>query len=234
MKDSITIRSRTNYSTQHIRAASFFSRKAYEIEESILGFQDLFNWDLKIEYKSYVTSSVFLSVAFLEAIINEFYSDVADDVVMSLSDHLDPKKISLLKGLWTQDVPRTAAFRVIQKFEIALLICELEPINKSQIQYGDINALIQLRNALIHYEPEWSIIHSDEKFNEKKMIAKLKNKFSLNPFTAEGNAFFPDKCISHGCAEWAVKNVISFVDDFYSKIGIQPPYEISRSKLTTK
>jgi len=233
MRDSLTISSRTNYSSQHIKAASFFARKAYAIQLTYSN-GDIFDENIMMEYRSYSSSSIFLSVAFLEAIINEFFCDVSDEVITGLSKDLDFKAITMIKRLWGQDVPRTASFRIIQKFDIALIACEKESISKNEVLYSDITSLIQLRNALIHYEPVWNLIHSDEVSTDKGLSAKLKNKFSLNPFTGLGNAFFPDKCIAHGCAEWAVNNAITFVDSFYKKIGLVPPYEISRVQLKTR
>jgi hypothetical protein len=234
MEDKITISSRTNYSSQHIKAACFFARKAHELEKFRIECKENLHDDIKMQYRSYSTSAIFLSVAFLESIINEFFSNTSDGNIMALDDTLDSKNVQMIKRLWSQDVPRTASFSIVRKYEIALIACEKDPIDKSDVLFGDINSLIQLRNSLIHYEPQWNLIYSDELTNEKGLTLKFKNKFSLNPFAGAGNAFFPERCIGHGCAEWGIKNSIKFVDNFYHKLGMKTTYEIIRNQLNTK
>ncbi|MFH7012387.1 hypothetical protein ACHRV5_10970 [Flavobacterium sp. FlaQc-52] len=234
MEDKLTISSRTNYSSQHIKAACFFARKAYELEKLRIECKENLHDDREMEYKSYSTSAIFLSVAFLESIINEFFSNVSDESIMSFDDNLDAKNVQMIKRLWSQDVPRTASFSIVRKYEIALIACEKDTIDKSDVLFNDIKSLIQLRNSLIHYEPQWNLIYSDEFTNEKGLTLKLKNKFSLSPFAGRGSAFFPERCIGHGCAEWGIINSIKFVDNFYHKLGMKTTYEIIRSQLNAK
>jgi hypothetical protein len=97
-----------------------------------------------------------------------------------------------------------------------------------------VDCLIKLRNALVHYEPEWTINISDtEKITVQKFEKILKGKFQLNPLTGEGNSFFPDKCLGHGCAEWAVKSSIMFADEFFLRMRLKPTYDHVRSCILT-
>jgi hypothetical protein len=77
-----------------------------------------------------------------------------------------------------------------------------------------------LRNALVHYKPEWDT----DLENHKKIEDRLKSRFKINPFSHDNDAFFPKKCLGHGCAEWSVQSVIKFIQDFYNKMGFSPKW----------
>ena len=70
-----------------------------------------------------------------------------------------------------------------------------------------IVALIGLRNALVHFHPEWP----DEQVAHEKHGASHKKRFPLSPFYAATEPIFPRACMSYGCAKWAVENVRDFV-----------------------
>lgn len=102
--------------------------------------------------------------------------------------------------------------------------------------YQDVDLLIKLRNALIHYEPESIISISDipdKPVTEHKFEKRLQYKFKLNPLTGPGNPFYPDKVLGHGCCEWAIKNCISFTDEFFERIDAKPTYEHVKDRLST-
>jgi hypothetical protein len=62
----------------------------------------------------------------------------------------------------------------------------------------------------------------------------LRKKFATNPLAAKNVPFFPDKCLGHGCAEWAIVNSIIFVDEFFRRLGLPVPYEGIRDELATR
>jgi hypothetical protein len=81
--------------------------------------------------------------------------------------------------------------------------------------------VIKLRNELIHFEPE--MIDAEE--NIQIWENRLKGKFNQCSFYSEPPfLFFPHRCLSHGCARWAVISCINFVNDFYKKIGVDKKY----------
>jgi hypothetical protein len=67
--------------------------------------------------------------------------------------------------------------------------------------------------------------------NEKKLIKSLRGKFSTIPWIGNNNPFFPDKCLSYGCARWAVESSFAYSDEFYKKLGVPAPYEHIRQYL---
>lgn len=230
MRDNISIHTKSYLSIQFIQTAAFFCRKAFEIEAN---YEGTFSNQLNTEHKGYVISSVLLSVNFLEASINEFFSLVND---LNSNNKLEKQNLELMQSLWEKGIPRTANYRILEKYQIALVLNKKSTFSENIQPYQDCNLIIKLRNALVHYEPEWMLAYTDytdQVFNEHKFQKMLVNKFKLNPLTGESNPFYPDKCLSHGCAEWVLKSVIKFTEAFYDSIGIDCPYSHVKSFLMT-
>jgi hypothetical protein len=80
-----------------------------------------------------------------------------------------------------------------------------------------VDSLIALRNALVHYKPEWDTEQKKHKEIEDRLI---KSRFALNPFAGPNDAFFPKKCLGHGCAEWAVTSGVTFINEFFNRLGL--------------
>src|SRR5438128_733896 len=105
------------YSHYHIMAAAFFARQSGELER---GHDPTVGVPSKLfsEHRAYVTGCIFSAVSFLESQINEIFTDADDDkrdFIHGLGD-----SIYLLAELWRLDVPRTAAYQILRKYEIAL------------------------------------------------------------------------------------------------------------------
>lgn len=80
-------------------------------------------------------------------------------------------------------VPRTTRYSILEKFQIALALCGRAEFAKGKNPYPDVHLLIQLRNALVHYTPEWVTTVSESDPDEvtiQELEKKLKRKFSLN------------------------------------------------------
>lgn len=188
-------------------------------------FDGKYSDELYCKQMAYVTGAVLASVSFLEATINELFVD-AQDKVPTVVNQLHPEAISQMSEMWKLGVPKTASFKIMQKFQIALTLTRKPLFDAGKPPYQDVECLIKLRNALIHYEPEWTINSSDtEEISIQKLEKILKSKFQLNPLAGMGNSFFPDKCLGHGCAEWAVRSSIMFTDEFFLRMGLKPTYD---------
>jgi len=83
--------------------------------------------------------------------------------------------------------------------------------------FQEVEGLVKLRDALVHYKPEWSDV---TKAAHPKLEARLK-KFPLNPAPSGGFIqWFPHLCLSAGCAEWATRAITTFVTAFCTRLGI--------------
>jgi len=49
---------------------------------------------------------------------------------------------------------------------------------------------------------------------EVELAEVLKGRFLVSPFPDEGADFVTMKCMSHGCARWAVETVVAFISEF--------------------
>ena len=43
----------------------------------------------------------------------------------------------------------------LEKFEFALLLSDKPSIDKSSTLYQDVKIVVDLRNSLVHFKPEW-------------------------------------------------------------------------------
>jgi hypothetical protein len=230
-KERIMIKTRTYYSISHVLGAAQLARLAENIERTYDG-----KWsdELFHEHRAYVTGSILLSVSFLEATINEVFADADDN--SNTVKHLNPEVRVLMANMWRLGVHRSAAFSILNKFKLALVLAG-KPLMDSGPPYEQVLHLIKLRNALVHYEPEWitniSEIDSEE-VTVSKFEERLMGKFPLNPLVGEENPFFPDRCLGYGCAKWALTNSVRFADEFFSRMGLSPTYGHVRSRLKTE
>ncbi len=70
-------------------------------------------------------------------------------------------------------------------------------------------ALLELRNALVHFKPEW--------FNQQGKHSRLSNKLAArlrSPWFPEPEPLFPRAWASAECAKWACNSVKDLIIDF--------------------
>lgn len=204
-----SLRSRPNFSFQHMQEAIHLMKLSRDCEVANTGKRfgdgDFFN-----HHRAYVVGTIMTSVASVEALANEFYLDATDNLLGSV---LDNDSQALLAEIWTE-VDR---FYILKKFQIALSAIKKNKFDVSRNPYQDVSLLINLRNMLVHFKPEWD---TDPK-NSEKIAKKLRGKFELNPFYPQDDPiFFPFKCLSHGCAYWAVRSCLDFIFQFFNLLGV--------------
>lgn len=226
---------KTKYSFMHIKNAALFARNSGSTEKEYaatsLGLSEFFE-----DNQAFVVAALFSTVAFLESTMNEFFSEINENKEF-LEIHGE-EKANLIKTMWDCKVPRTAAFPVLQKYQIALALSGKKAFETGTLPYQDVALLIELRNYLMHAEPEtislFTIGDIDSSTVSKRKLLGLENKFPINKLLENtSNNFFPDKCLGHGCAEWAIKSSLAFTDEFFSRIELVPPYEPIRKNLKT-
>lgn len=107
------------------------------------------------------------------------------------------------------------------------------PYQKGNIHFDDISALIKLRNALVHYQPEWittTTDHGNITIHEFERL--LSSRFPVcKLFEKTGNGYYPDKCLGYGCARWAVESSMRLIEDFFRKLALRVPFDHMRDQL---
>jgi len=213
-----TILSRSYLSSHHLWAARHFLRLASEIEATHSG-RSTFN----IAHRSYVTSSILCSVAFLEAAVNELFQD-AYDGHDGYTKHLEKHVLKSLGGLWqlSGENQNRSPWSILEKYQAALLCGGAEMLSSAEQTYQNAALLIRLRNSLVHYKPATLGGGKDH-----RLAGSLKGKFESNRlFEGSGNPFFPDKCLGRGCAEWAINASVHLADEVFRQLGVAPNYQV--------
>jgi len=214
------------FSAEHARSATLLSRMCGELEanppaptaqEQIPG------------YKAYAVNSLFSTVAFFEALVNEVIGAAGDDRLPLLVG-LAPSARAAVSDL--QDFLDRAS--LFDRMQLVLVLAGKENVDRSKSTFENAQLVVDLRNALVHYRPSWRSdgVPSKPKGKEERMVAGLSGKFPLSPFFVETlNPFFPDQCLGHGCTVWAWKSMLALADEFCSRLGIEPPYSGDRASL---
>lgn len=220
--DSLTISIRHYLSITHLSAASLAAAQCKAIEDEARVAPP--TSDRRRAHGASAITSIILSAAFLEATINELFSDCADaqrgSKALKLTAH------ELMGQLWQRGIPRTASYSILQKYAVALLLNGREAMPIGANPHQDAQALVELRNALIHFEPETTVAFTDDEATKQhKFEGRLRGKFAPSTLTGQGNPFFPDKVLGAGGAAWAVKSAVNFTDEFFSKMGSEATYE---------
>lgn len=205
--DQAMISVKSHLSGDHVLAAAFFARSCGDIEAGAA------NDELRAKHRYFAIGAVTSAVAFLEAAANEFYLAAVDNDthVFGKADAPLPK---LLAHVW-ESVEDIAT---LQKYQVALIMAQKKPFDQGSSPFQPASNLIVLRNNLIHYKPEWD---SDLR-NHKNIEARLRGVFPENPYSDHTQAFFPHRCLGHGCAAWGIKSAWAFVESFYSRMHL--PY----------
>ena len=210
------------FSHYHIMSAAFFARESGELERDNKD-KERFPSKLQAEHRAFVTGCIFSSVSFLEAQVNELFTDAAEgqrEHIHQLGD-----KIYLFAEMWKLGVPRTASYSILEKYEFALALAEREPLDRGSLVYQDTKLLISMRNALIHYEPLSSTSTHE---SSQKWENRFRGKFSL--------ILYPDQRRPSPIRFWlwlckVGLGLAFFVDHFCVLLGIEP-VSIRRDSLS--
>jgi len=198
-------------------AAARFARLCFQVEAINSGkpfgpFHD--------EIRSYATAAIFSTVAALEANINEVFADAKDG--FNSFPSVDSK---LLNEIWEL----IEAKPILEKYQFALLIQGKDRMSKDEQEYRSANTLIAVRNALVHFKPEW---HHQQKTHEK-ISRNLKGKFQLSPFLDENVPISPMRCMTHGFADWAIRSSLNFASRFAQESGTPSKFDRFLDRLKT-
>jgi hypothetical protein len=235
--EDAAIRFRDCFSVRYIQSAAVLCRLAYGIEKCPVSTREA-DHELPVRHEAFVLNSILSSVAFLESTINELYADAADDAYF----YADSESEALLRVIsegWRNEKNFDRA-PMVNKYQKILAIAGRPPFDEGDQAFANIRQLIEIRNHLMHYKREWVVIGEekspagDDGTTGEKFERLLRRKFALNPFASRNQPFFPDQCLGHGCAEWAIVNSIIFTDAFFRRLGLPAPYEGCRDELGTR
>ncbi len=235
--DDSVIRFRDCFSVRYIQSAALLCRLGYQIERESEESGEL-SQDLVNRHEAFILNSVLSSVAFLESAVNELHADAADDTCF----YADEENEALLKTIgegWRNERNFNRA-PVLFKYQKILAIAGKTPFDDNDEAFANLHHLVEIRNHLLHYKREWVVVRGSGPAREhydttaEKFEKTLRRKFAINPLAAQNQPFFPDKCLGHGCAEWAVVNCLIVTDTFFRRLQLPAPYDGVRGELATR
>ena len=194
-----------NFALQHMKAATIFRDHVsrLESENADKPFGQFFE-----EVRSYGSACIMSATASLEALINELFIDPNLPLRKMLVD--------FESEFWgNRGIERKS---ILKKYQTALSMLQATALNEHTSPYRDAWALIELRNALIHYKPTWD----PDRERTVELIEILNGKFPLSPFLDEGANSVTMKCMGSGCASWSVTTALTFMKEFSARSNLDP------------
>ena len=201
---NVTASVRSNFATQHLRAATRAARNTFEIEQANATadhgswFDDMMLW---------VPVSVVMAAAALEANANELIQDILDGIV----------SFPLAKGskLALNNLKNENSGNTCEKYRNLALLFGRKP-EMGTAAWQDANLLVKFRNALMHFKPAWD---HDEAIHNGGLVKGLKTRIPV--YRAYKSGFlFPYGFMTYGCAKWSVATVLAFSDSFSMLMGV--------------
>jgi hypothetical protein len=107
---------------------------------------------------------------------------------------------------------------IMDKYILALAIRKDKKLDRGSEPVQNADALISLRNAVVHFRPEWF----GEQDKHEKLSKKLKDKVVPHDLFAN-EPIFPRAWASHETCIWALKTTVDFLKYFYERADLQFP-----------
>ena len=209
---SATARTRTNLALHHLFAACRFSARVGQVEAENAGQPFGSFWEEIFQYSLGVAA---LTVAALESYANEMYFEGA-----VLKPGLNSAAASELAEVVDKE-------GILRKYAIALSISAGKRLNMGLASTQNADALIRLRNAVVHFRPEWF----DEQDKHDKLSRVLHHKFKPSLFLPN-EPIFPRAWASHSFTVWALQSSVEFIENFHFEVGLPSAIEPFRAQLS--
>ena len=117
---------------------------------------------------------------------------------------------------------------ILRKYSLVLAFRAQKRLDLGQLQVQNVDALIRLRNAVVHFRPERVGARNDH----EKLSKRLKYRFTTSPFLPD-EQLFPRAWASQSFAEWAILSTVSYLDYFYIEAKLQNPIEQFRDRIAS-
>ncbi len=198
---SATLRTRVNLALHHLLAACRNASRIRQLELEHQGEPFGAFWEEVLHCSLSVVS---LTVASIESYANEVLADSAGlpesmnaQATKEIADIIDRKPI-------------------LDKFRIALSLISGATLPKDGDVYRRTKLLIDVRNAVVHFRPEWF----DSQAEHQKLSAKLAGEVTGSPFLGN-EPLFPRAWASSAFADWSLRTTIAYLDAFFAAAGVK-------------
>jgi hypothetical protein len=205
----VTLRVRVNLAVAHLRGALALAIECDGLERHHVWPATQVILD---RHFGCASGAVIGAACALEAAVNEFRQDVIDGFDDDLGSASHVKR--QIVDLW-DTVDRLPLLR---KFDWVLSLAQANPMPKGAEPLQSTADLFELRDALVHYKPEWY----DDLKHSQRLEQRMKSKFALNRLAPADAAFLPYRACGVGASLWAAEAVAAFLKEFYARLGIRP------------
>jgi hypothetical protein len=211
-------RTKAHFSLQHLLAAAAFSREVAELEQRHAGepFGPFFD-----DILARCTAVVLSATACVEAYANELLLDP----VGTFPGTDAPLREGYLDSGLERRPPHEKLAVVLQ-----LRLRDVSATCEGLHGHKEVGDLAALRNALVHFKPEWMDATAGP---HDKLSERLAKRFRGSPFLDEGERLFPRRWASHSCTSWAVPAVLTYLQAFEDVAGLPHRFEPHRDRLAT-
>lgn len=186
-----------NFAWQHMKAAMVFRENvlALEVAHASEGIGPHFEI-----IRSYASACLMSTASSLEALINEYFIDP--------NCRLRPLFADFDQEFWAKGGVEMKP--ILVKFQHALGLLGLPPIDEAGTIFQDAEALINLRNSLVHYKPTWD----PDKPKKASLTSYLVGRYATCPFLTNRDDFITMQSMSYGCCKWAIDVAFAFIHEF--------------------
>ena len=164
------------------------------------------------------TATVMMAVASIEGYTNELFADAAQNFEPGALDS------------WLRAARKIDRKPVLDKCDWFLSFRSKPGLDRDKRPTRDIQCLVDLRNELVHFHPEWH----DESRRHAELSETLKGKFPPLKWLKDDPGIFPRAWTSHACARWAVQSSVDFIDGFCGQADLTTPLDQFRKQLATE
>ena len=160
----------------HLWSADFNAIQCGQIEADAEGAGP----DFLIRHRTHAVSAILSSAAFLEALVNEVLQDAVDSTAFNVASDVvdfDAKTLRRLATFWTETSRAGKYVSTLDKLNMVLVLIGRNEFDKGVRPYQDVQAVVKLRNKLVHYQPR-SQLASEEHVLKKYLTGRFETKFT--------------------------------------------------------
>lgn len=209
---------RSYMSTWMLRSAMRFTDRAQAIEDEHPG-----DWASPHaeEHMDHVIAAVMGAATFMEAMVNELFTDAADEEGLTGDGYLASlaaEPVWLMGDWWRES--GEGMDKTLAKYQLLLSFAGKPKFDKGADPFQSAALLLKLRNTLVHFRPE--TVWSDE---TPKLEKQLKGLFAGNGLIDPKSRRWPNGVLGAGCARWSNSAARSLADETCLRLGISANYQ---------
>lgn len=186
-----------NFAWQHMKAATMFRDHVRDLEVAHASSGLGAHFEL---IRAYASACLMSTASSLEALINEYFIDP--------NCKLRPKFIDFDREFWAKGGVEMKP--ILEKYQYALELLGLPLFDEAGTIYKDADALIKLRNSLVHYKPTWD----PDQPRKASLTSYLAGRYQTSPFLTSRDDFTTMQSMSLGCCKWAIDTAFALIHEF--------------------